>query len=109
LELSSQDIQYLLSLSQEELVNLKDDILMRKADAYIFKAEWQKAINKLEELVEDHADDILADDALYKLGKIYENQLFDVEKAKSFYFRIMKDYPGSLFSTKARKRYRSLS
>jgi tetratricopeptide (TPR) repeat protein len=89
--------------------NLKDDILMRKADAYIFKAEWQKAINKLEELVEDHADDILADDALYKLGKIYENQLFDVEKAKSFYFRIMKDYPGSLFSTKARKRYRSLS
>lgn len=89
--------------------NLKDDILMRKADAYIFKAEWEKAIEKLEKLVADHADDILADDALFKLGKIYENHLFDKEKAKAFYFRIMKEYPGSLFSTKARKRYRSLS
>lgn len=89
--------------------NLKDDILMRKADAYIFQAKWDKAINKLEEIVKDHSQDILADDALYKLGKIYENQLFDIEKAKSFYFQIMKEYPGSLFSTKARKRYRTLS
>lgn len=89
--------------------NLKDDILMRKADAHIFNAEWDKAIEKLDKLVADHADDILADDALYKLGKIYEDQLFDKEKAKEYYFRIMKEYPGSLFSTKARKRYRSLS
>lgn len=89
--------------------NLKDDILMRKANAYIFKAEWSKAIEKLNKIVADHADDILADDALYKIGKIYEDQLFDSEKAKACYFRIMKEYPGSLFSTKARKRYRSLS
>jgi TolA-binding protein len=89
--------------------NLKDDILMRKADAFIFQAKWKSAIEKLEEIVKSHADDILADDALYKLGKIYEDQLFDLEKAKSFYFQIMKEYPGSLFSTKARKRYRALS
>tara|TARA_B100000508_G_scaffold137355_1_gene131610 strand:- start:131634 stop:133445 length:1812 start_codon:yes stop_codon:yes gene_type:complete len=89
--------------------NLKDDILMRKADAYIFLAEWENAIEKLEIIADKHADDILADDALFKLGKIYEDQLFDLEKAKSYYFRIMKDYPGSLFSTKARARYRSLS
>lgn len=89
--------------------NLKDDILMRKADAFIFQAKWESAIDKLELIVKEHADDILADDALYRLGKIYENQLFDLEKAKSFYFKIMKEYPGSLFSTKARKRYRALS
>jgi tetratricopeptide (TPR) repeat protein len=89
--------------------NLKDDILMRKADAFIFQAEWEKALEKLKEIVENHSDDILADDALFKIGQIYEEQLFNQEEAKKYYFQIMKEYPGSLFSTKARKRYRSLS
>ena len=89
--------------------NLKDDILMRKADAYIFQAQWEKALEKLTAIVENHSDDILADDALFKIGQIYEEQLFNREEAKKYYFQIMKEYPGSLFSTKARKRYRSLS
>lgn len=88
--------------------NLADDILMRKADAYIFQAEWQLAIEQLEQIAENYKDDILADDALYKIGDIYENQLFDFEKATTYYFRIMKKFPGSLFATKARKRYRAL-
>jgi tetratricopeptide (TPR) repeat protein len=89
--------------------NLKDDILMRKADAFIFQANWEKALEKLKDIVENHSDDILADDALFKIGQIYEEQLFNREEAKKYYFQIMKEYPGSLFSTKARKRYRSLS
>jgi tetratricopeptide (TPR) repeat protein len=88
---------------------LKDDILMRKAQAYQNQGEWNTAIEFLQKIVAKHADDILADDALYKIGQIYENHLFDNKKAAEFYFQIMRDYPGSLFVTEARKAYRKIN
>lgn len=87
---------------------LADEILMRKSKAFQFQGEWTKAIDLLVEITEKHADDILADDALFQLGNIYENHLFEYDKASEYYFQLMKNYPGSLFVTEARKRYRSL-
>lgn len=87
---------------------LADEILMRKSKAFQFQGEWNKAIDLLVEITEKHADDILADDALFQLGTIYENHLFEYDKASEYYFQLMKNYPGSLFVTEARKRYRSL-
>jgi tetratricopeptide (TPR) repeat protein len=87
---------------------LADEILMRKSKAFQFQGEWNKAIDLLIKVTEKHADDILADDALFQLGNIYENHLFENEKASEYYFLLMKNYPGSLFVTEARKRYRSL-
>ena len=87
---------------------LADEILMRKSKAYQFQGDWNKAIDLLVEVTEKHGDDILADDALFQLGNIYENHLFENEKASEYYFQLMKNYPGSLFVTEARKRYRNL-
>ena len=87
---------------------LADEILMRKSKAFQFKGDWNKAIELLLKITEDHANDILADDALFQLGNIYENHLFEYDKASEYYFQLMKNYPGSLFVTEARKRYRSL-
>jgi tetratricopeptide (TPR) repeat protein len=87
---------------------LADEILMRKSNAFQFQGKWEKAIDLLIEVTEKHADDILADDALFQLGNIYENHLFEYDEASSYYFQLMKNYPGSLFVTEARKRYRSL-
>ncbi len=88
---------------------LKDDILMRKASAYQFKGEWNTAIKLLQEIVDKHGDDILADDALYQIAQIYEDHLFDNKKAAEYYFQLMRDYPGSLFVTEARKAYRKIN
>ncbi|WP_158276170.1 tetratricopeptide repeat protein [Brumimicrobium oceani] len=88
---------------------LKDDILMRKAEAHQFKGEWETAIGLLQEIVEKHGEDILADDALYQIAQIYENHLFDNKKAGEYYFQLMRDYPGSLFVTEARKAYRKIN
>ncbi|WP_107038488.1 tetratricopeptide repeat protein [Brumimicrobium mesophilum] len=89
--------------------NLKDEILMRKSQAFRFKGEWNTAITLLQEIVEKHGDDILADDALYQIAQIYENHIFDNKKAAEFYFQLMRDYPGSLFVTEARKAYRKIN
>lgn len=89
--------------------NLSDDILMRRAEAAQNRGQWNEAITFLSEIVEKHGDDILADDALYRIAQIYENHLFDAKTAGEFYFKLMKEYPGSLFVTDARKAYRSIN
>src|SRR5690554_3899944 len=88
---------------------LKDDILMRKASAHKNQGNWQQALDFLQEIVDNHGEDILADDALYQIGQIYENHLFDDVKAAEYYFQLMRDYPGSLFVTEARKAYRAIN
>jgi TolA-binding protein len=52
--------------------------------------------------------DILSDDALFLLAKIYEENLKDPEKAKELYNNLLLKYPGSIFTVDARKRFRKL-
>ena len=87
---------------------LADDILLIKAKAMQDQGKWSEAVIYLETILEKHGDDIHADDALFQLGSIHENYLFDNDKAKEYYFRILKEYKGSLYVTEARKRYREL-
>ncbi len=87
---------------------LGDDVLMRKAQAMKQQGKWEKAIAYYEEVVERFGNDINADEALYYMAYIYEEYLFDTEKAQALYFELMKNYKGSLFVTEARKRFRNL-
>jgi hypothetical protein len=58
--------------------------------------------------VKFHGKDILADDALFRIADIFENNLINKEKALQYYLRLAIDYKGSLFSAEARKRVRLL-
>lgn len=87
---------------------LSDEILLRKAQAMQQQGKWTEAVTYLEELLKFHAQDILADDALFQLGNIYENNLSDPEKAAEMYKKILFDYKGSLYTSEARKRLRIL-
>ena len=87
---------------------LNDEILLRKSQAYQQQGKWQDAIALLDKLLLNHSEDILADDALFQLGTIYENQLKDKEKAIEYYKKILFKYKGSLYGVEARKRLRIL-
>ncbi len=67
-----------------------------------------EAVALLDKLMLNHAEDILADDALFQLGSIYENHLNDKEKAIECYKKILFKYKGSLYVLEARKRLRLL-
>lgn len=88
--------------------SLTDEILLRKAKAMMQQGNWEEAITYYYDILENHGDDIHGDDALFQLATIYENNKVDLEKAKEYYFRLLKEYPGSLFVTEARKRFRGL-
>lgn len=88
--------------------SLGDEIQLKKAHAYKLSGKWSDAVSSLETLLKYDEDDILGDDALFQLGDIYENHLFDKAKALEYYKRLLFDHKGSLYSTEARKRFQAL-
>lgn len=88
--------------------SLGDEILIRKSKAKQDQGNWTEAIAYLEELLKYNGEDILADDALFQLGDIYENHLNDKEKAAEYYKTLLFNFKGSLYSVEARKRFRQI-
>lgn len=88
--------------------SLSDEILLKKSRAMQLQGKWIEAVIYLEQLLKNYSEDILADDAIFQLGDIYENQLNNKDKAAEYYKRILFDYKGSLYVVEARKRFRTL-
>ena len=57
---------------------------------------------------ENHGEELLGDDAVFKLGELYEYYLKDIPKAMDYYLKLIQDYSGSLYVAEARKHYRAL-
>lgn len=87
---------------------LVDDIYLRKGIASENQGKWQEAIQYYEKVLGEFPNEILADDAAFHLGNIYEVHLSNSIKAREYYFLILKNYRDSLYTTEARKRYRAL-
>jgi tetratricopeptide (TPR) repeat protein len=87
---------------------LADEILFRKGKAMEDQGKWTPAVDYYSDVLKFHSDDILGDDALFRLAEIEEYQFQNKEKALEYYKRLIIDFKGSLFSTEARARIRSL-
>ena len=87
---------------------LADAVLMSKARIYIKSGDFQKAADLLKKVTDNFKDGIWTDDALFTLGDLYEKKLNDMAQAKSYFQKLITDYPGSMFSAEARKRFRNL-
>ena len=81
---------------------------MAKARIFIQQKDYPGAVVPLKKIAEEHKYDLWADDAVFMLGNLYENFLNDKALAKSYYKRIITDYPDSLWINEARKRFRLL-
>ncbi|MCO6475855.1 MAG: tetratricopeptide repeat protein [Phaeodactylibacter sp.] len=88
--------------------SLKDDVLYLEAKIYRKKRAYEKAAALLQAIIDNHPEEIRADNALYELGQLYEAHLGDQEKAMALYETLFIDYSGSTFAVEARKRYRIL-
>lgn len=88
--------------------SLQDDILFKEAEIAVKRKEYQKAAELFHRVWKEHGSDILADDAVYRLAKLTENNLNEPDKAMEYYQELLLNYSGSLFTVEARKRYRAL-
>ena len=85
-----------------------DEIYFRKHEIYYKMNNLDKSIEMLETIVSDYAFDILEDDALFYLAKIYENDKKDVEKAFYYYETLLMQCSGSIYTSESRKKYREI-
>lgn len=88
--------------------SLKDDILMLEAKIAKQFGNYPEAVQKLSELLENHSDDILADDAAYQIAQIYDYYLKDREKAMEYYNKVVTQFPASIYVVDSRKKYREM-
>ena len=87
---------------------LEDEILMTQGRMALEQGNVDTALVLFQEVVDLHFDDILADDALFELGKLYEDQLANAEAASGYFEQLLFDYPNSLHAVEARRRYRAM-
>ncbi|MEI6487372.1 MAG: tetratricopeptide repeat protein [Bacteroidota bacterium] len=87
---------------------LADDILNKKAGIAIKHGDYTKAANYYDTIVKKYGDDILGDDALFRLADITENQFKNVDKARELYQQLLEKYPASSYVVESRKRFRRL-
>jgi tetratricopeptide (TPR) repeat protein len=88
--------------------SLSDDILLQKAIIREKQARYADAAELYNTLAIAFGHDILADNAWFNLGLLYEYKLGDKENARKAYEKIVNDFPGSLFIIEARERFRKL-
>lgn len=87
---------------------IQDQVLFRKAELYMQKEAYHKADSLFARIVERHGREFLADDALMEQARLNEFYLNRPEKAKELYMKLITDYPGSLYTVEARRRFRVL-
>lgn len=87
---------------------LTDEIFFAKALIYEQKSDYLLAEQLYLRISKDFSFDILADNALINLARLYEFKLNDTAKARKIYEMIVLNYTGSLFVSEARKRFRLL-
>ena len=88
--------------------SILDDVYWLEANLRMKQGEFEKSIALLQKILDVYGDDILADDAYFLQGEIYERQLHNKEKAMEIYRTFLDKYPGSVYAAEARKRYRML-
>ena len=72
---------------------LEDEILMTQGRMALEQGDVDTALVLFQEVVDLHFDDILADDALFELGKLHEDVLADEMAAADYYEQLLFDYP----------------
>lgn len=87
---------------------LADDIMMQRAKIAQKQGDFTKAITFLQQIVQEHGKDVLADDALFAMAEINEQRLANKEEAGKLYARLVIEYPGSTYVQLARKKVKEL-
>ncbi|WP_396597798.1 tetratricopeptide repeat protein [Dokdonia sp. R86516] len=87
---------------------IEDEALLSQAKLYENKEAFAKAEKNYLTIIEYYSDGVLADDAYYRLARLYEGPLNQPEKAKNNYERIIFDLADSIYYVEAQKRFRNL-
>jgi len=87
---------------------LGDDLWLRKAAVLEQMGRYSEADTAYGSLLSAYADEVLADDALFRRGMLWELRLANKERAMDFYNQLMLKFPDSAYLPEARRKIRRL-
>ncbi len=76
-------------------------IRLKIAEGFQLQNELQKSISEYETTIEKNPKTAESAEACYRLGLIYQNELFDIEKAKEFFGKLQGESSSSQFRNQA--------
>jgi len=94
-----------ISISNQTIL---DDVYWLEANVRLKNGEFERVIVLLQKILDEYGQDILADDAYFLQGEVYERHLGDKERAMEIYRNFLTKYAGSVYAAEARKRFRQL-
>ncbi len=95
-------------LNEHKGESIEDQALFMQAKLFEKTKQFDKAEESYQYIIANYRNDILADDALYYLAELYQNQLSQPEKAKELYEKILFNHEDSIYFIESRKRFRML-
>ncbi|MFT7284827.1 tetratricopeptide repeat protein [Nonlabens sp.] len=87
---------------------IEDEALLKQAYLYEVEGRMEQARDNYQLIIDNYGDGILSDDAHYRLGLLYQEQLADPLKAKELFEKIIFSHADSIYFVDARRRYRRL-
>lgn len=87
---------------------IEDEALLAQAILFEKAKDFEAAAANYIKIIELHGEDILADDAHYRLGNLYAEKLQQPEKAKEQFEEIIFKFADSIFYVDAQQKYRKL-
>ncbi|MEN8816944.1 MAG: tetratricopeptide repeat protein [Nonlabens sp.] len=87
---------------------IEDEALLKQAQLYEVEGRFEKARDNYQLIIDNYQDGILADDAYYNLGLLYQEKLMELDKAKQLFEKIIFSHADSIHFVDARRRYRRL-
>ena len=85
-----------------------DQVLLFQAHLYESQKQYMKAASNYLQIIKDHEEEILVDDAYFYLAELYRTHLEDSEKAQLSYESIIFNHEDSIHFVEARNQYRIL-
>jgi outer membrane protein assembly factor BamD (BamD/ComL family) len=87
---------------------LLDDIYWLEANTLLKQGDFEKTISLLRMITKFYSQDVLSDDAYFLEAEVLEKHLNKKSEAMEIYRDFLSKYPGSVYASEARKRYREL-
>ncbi len=88
---------------------LNDDILMTRAEMAKKHLQYDKELEYLKKIKEKYGEDVLGDDAVFKMAELYQYHFNKIDEAKKYYEQLIIDYIGSTYVQEARKRLNEIN
>jgi TolA-binding protein len=88
--------------------SLADDVLYKRAQIALAQKNYNLANEFLKQIIKEHGSGIWGDNAMFMLAEMNHTVMNNTETAIEYYNQLLATYPGSFFTTEARKRIRTL-